>query len=91
FHSMTVRYGFMEHPNIPRVLERQQGEGVMTFNIMDTSFFVGRLTIMPTGRLGWRRIKMNVFKFMHRNALSATEFFRIPAGRVVELGGQLEV
>ncbi len=91
FHSMTVRFGFMEHPNIPRVLERQQGEGVMTFNIMDTSFFVGRLTIMPTGRFGWRRIKMNVFKFMHRNALSATEFFRIPAGRVVELGGQLEV
>ncbi len=91
FHAMTMRYGFMEHPNIPRALERQQGEGVMTFNMMDTSFFVGRLTIMPTGRFGWRRIKMNLFKFMHRNALSATEFFRIPPGRVVELGGQLEV
>ncbi len=91
FHAMTVRYGFMEQPNIPRVLESQQGEGVMTFNMMDTSFFVGRLTIVPRGRFGWRRIKMNVFKFMHRNALSATEFFRIPAGRVVELGGQLEV
>jgi KUP system potassium uptake protein len=91
FHSICARYGFMEQPNIPLALSEEKGECSMTFNMMDTSFFVGRLSIAPTGPWRWWRIKMNAFKLMHRNALPATEFFRIPPGRVVELGGQLEV
>jgi KUP system potassium uptake protein len=63
----------------------------LSFNMMETSFFVGRLTIIPSGRSKWRQLKLSVFEFLHRNALSATEFFQIPAGRVVELGGQVEI
>jgi len=59
--------------------------------MMDTSFFVGRLTILPTSRSRWRRFEAMVFEAMHRNALPATEFFRIPPDRVIELGGQIEM
>jgi KUP system potassium uptake protein len=59
--------------------------------MMDTSFFVGRLTIVPVSRSRWKRIRIAVFETMHRNAQPATEFFRIPSTRVVELGGQLEI
>jgi len=59
--------------------------------LTDTSFFVGRTNVMPTGSSHWHRFKIHVFKVLYRNALPATEFFRIPAGRVVELGNQIEV
>jgi KUP system potassium uptake protein len=91
FHAMTVRYGFMEDPNIPRALMLESAGCPLSFNMMKTSFFVGRLTIIPSGRSKWWRFKLTIFQFMHRNALSATEFFQIPPGRVVEFGGQVEV
>ncbi len=90
FYSIVVHYGFMQHPNIPRALERCAAQD-LHFNMMDTSFFVGRVTIVQdkASRLGSFRVK--VFEFMHRNAMPATEFFRIPVNRVIELGGQVEI
>lgn len=58
---------------------------------METSYFLGRETIVASRRTdlpGWQE---RLFAFMHSNASSAAEFFRIPAGRVVELGTQVEV
>jgi KUP system potassium uptake protein len=88
FHAITAHYGFMEQPHIPRLLERCSLHG-LRFNMMDTSFFVGRVKIVPRrgSRFGSLRIKL--FDLMHRNALPATEFFRIPPDRVIELGGQV--
>jgi len=91
FHALRLRYGFMEQPDIPRALMLESVNCLMSFNMQDTSFFVGRLTVMPASRARWRRVVATVFEFLHRNALPATEFFRIPAGRVVELGGQVEI
>ncbi len=91
FYAMTLRYGFMGYPNIPRALTIESVGCPLRFDMMDTSFFVGRLSILPATRSKWRRFKMSVFEFMHRNALPATEFFQIPPGRVVELGSQVEV
>jgi len=90
FHSVVVHYGFMEHPNVPRALDRCASRD-LPFDMMDTSFFVGRVTIVPDrqSRLGGIRCKL--FEVMHRNALAATEFFRIPPNRVIELGGQVEI
>ena len=90
FHSVKVRYGFMEQPNIPRALEACSTYQ-LDFAMMETSFFVGRVTIVAgkSSRLG--AFKRQVFETMHRNALPATEFFRIPPGRVIELGGQVEM
>jgi KUP system potassium uptake protein len=90
FHSIVLHYGFMEHPNVPRVLTLYDLPD-MRFNMMDTSFFVGRVTIVAdkASKLGTIRVKL--FEAMHRNALPATEFFRIPPDRVIELGGQVAI
>jgi KUP system potassium uptake protein len=70
---------------VDEVIERLQ------FNMLDTSFFVGRLIAVPASRSPLFRIRNRVFEAMHRNALAANEYFRIPPGRVVELGGQIEI
>jgi KUP system potassium uptake protein len=90
FYSVVARYGFMEQPNIPRALEDCSASD-LHFSMMETSFFVGRVTIVAEGGSRLRVLRCNVFEFMHRNALPATEFFRIPPGRVIELGGQVEI
>ncbi len=90
FHAITAHYGFMEQPNIPRLLERC-GRDDLRFNMMDTSFFVGRVKIVPRRGSRFGAIRVHLFEMMHRNALPATEFFRIPPGRVIELGGQVAI
>ena len=89
FYSVVAYYGFMQNPNV-RVLERCSSQGLQ-FNMMETSFFVGRVTIVPGGKSRLGAIRCKLFEAMHRNALAATEFFRIPPNRVVELGSQVEV
>jgi KUP system potassium uptake protein len=90
FHAITVRYGFMDQPDVPRTLAQLR---VMQFrfNLLETSFFVGREKVV-IGRHSpfwdWRK---RLFILMHRLMLSATEYFRIPSNRVVELGGQVEI
>jgi KUP system potassium uptake protein len=88
FYSIRVRYGFMEQPNMPKVLEDCRAHAII-FNMMDTSFFVGRVDIVAGRHSRLSGFRRKVFDFMHRNALPATEFFRIPPGRVIELGGQV--
>jgi KUP system potassium uptake protein len=90
FHAIVAHYGFMQSPNIPRLLARCSSHG-LNFDMMDTSFFVGRVTIMPEKKSRLGSIRCKLFEAMHRNALPATEFFRIPPNRVIELGGQVEI
>jgi KUP system potassium uptake protein len=90
FHAVVARYGFMEQPDIPRLLEAC-GARKLGFDLMDTSFFVGRMTIVPARASRFGRIRTKLFEAMHRNALAATEFFHIPPNRVVELGGQIGI
>jgi len=87
---VVAYYGFMQNPNVPRVLERCSSQGLQ-FNMMDTSFFVGRVSIVPERSSRFRTIRCKLFEAMHRNALDATEFFRIPPNRVIELGGQVAI
>ena len=58
---------------------------------MDTSFFIGRDKIVPGERASWMGLFKQLFIFLSRCSLGATEFFHIPVGRVVELGGQVEI
>jgi KUP system potassium uptake protein len=90
FHSVVAYYGFMQNPNVPRALARCSTQG-LDFDMMATSFFLGRVTIVPERKSRLGVIRSKVFEAMHRNALPATEFFRIPPNRVVELGGQVEM
>ena len=90
FYSIVARYGFMEQPNVPRALEDCAAQQ-LHFTMMDTSFFVGRVTIVAGKQSRISAIRRRLFETMHRNALAATEFFRIPPNRVIELGGQVEI
>jgi KUP system potassium uptake protein len=90
FHQVVVHYGFMERPDVPRALElcRQFG---LSFDLMQTTFFLGRETLIPASRSELRRWQAALFIGMQTTALSATRFFRIPANRVVEMGTQVEI
>jgi KUP system potassium uptake protein len=90
FHAITVQYGFLDQPNIPRALAQCRLQQ-FHFNLMETSFFVGREKIIPARRGGLARWRKRLFVLMSNNMLDATEFFRIPPNRVVELGGQVEL
>jgi KUP system potassium uptake protein len=90
FHAINVQYGFLDQPNIPRALAQCRLQQ-FHFNLMETSFFVGREKIIPARRGGFARWRKRLFVLMSNNMLDATEFFRIPPNRVVELGGQVEL
>ena len=89
FFRVLVTYGFMETPNIPQVMTFLAGHGVHA-RPMETSYYLGRERLLPTGTSGMQRWRKHIFVFMSRNARSATEFFNIPPNRVVELGTQIE-
>jgi KUP system potassium uptake protein len=88
-HRVVLRYGFMQSPNIPRDLEEltasEAGHG-LGYEPMRASFFLGRETIVPATVPKLPIWRLWLFLVMARNAVSATEFFRIPSDRVVELG-----
>ena len=93
-HRIVLRYGFMESPNIPRALEQiavDDGPAGVVYDPMQASFFLGRdvlVRAMVPKLPAWR---LFLFLFMARNAAPATEFFRIPSDRVVELGVRVAI
>jgi len=90
FVRVIARYGFMENPSIPDILKRCREKGLQ-FQLMSTSFFLGRETLIPSKKPGMAIWREALFAWMSRNARSATAFFRIPPNRVVELGTQVEL
>jgi KUP system potassium uptake protein len=90
FRRVTLRYGFMESPNVPKTLAQCKRLG-LKFDIMSTSFFLGRRTVVPDVRSGMPLWQDELFIFLMRNAASPIDFFKIPPGRVVELGAQVTV
>ncbi len=90
FYRITVRYGFVQEPDIPKVLRLCKAFG-LEFDMMDTSFFLGRETLIPAVHPEMAEWRERLFVVMSRNAVSATDFFRIPPGRVVELGTQVQL
>jgi KUP system potassium uptake protein len=90
FHTVMIRYGFLEEPDIPRVLALCRVGG-FRFNLMDTSFFVGREKIVSKRGSALSLPFKHLFIFLSNLALDATEFFRIPTNRIIELGGQTEI
>lgn len=91
FHRVRVRYGFKDDPDVPYAMELCAAQGLQ-FEMMQTSFFLGRETIVPQAKVSglalWRQV---LFTWMFRNADTATAFFKIPTNRVVELGTQVEL
>ncbi|MGV9008216.1 potassium transporter Kup [Brevundimonas sp.] len=90
FKKLTISYGFMEQPNVPRALGLCRKQG-LKFDIMSTSFFLGRRSVIATATRGMPLWQDKLFIFLTRNAANPTDFFHIPPGRVVELGAQVSV
>ena len=90
FFRVTLTYGFMEEPDVPRDLARARflGENVDSQSV---SYFLGRETLLATALPGMHIWRESLFAFMARNAQPATLYFRLPADRVVEIGAHVEL
>mgnify|MGYP001003823289 CR=1 FL=1 len=86
--QVRVFYGFMEQPNLPDALTGCAPYGLV-FDAMDTSFFLGRETLIPHLNSGIGRWRGKLFVWMFRNGGSSAAFFGLPVNRVVELGSQV--
>ena len=90
FKQITLHYGYMESPRIPNALAVMRKAG-LKFDIMTTSFFVGRRTLKASATSGMPQWQDKLFIAMTKQAASAPDFFQIPSDRVVELGAQMKV
>ena len=90
FYRLVIHYGFMDEVDVPAAL-RAAGNCGAKFDMMKTSFFLSRQTLLTADRPGMARWREKLFAWMLRNAQSAMEFFKLPTNRVIELGSQVEI
>jgi KUP system potassium uptake protein len=90
FKRVTVKYGFMETPNIPKAMAACRKQG-LEFEVLSTSFFLGRRTVVANLRSGLGRWQDRLFMLLAKNAANPTDFYQIPPGRVLEMGTQVSV
>ena len=89
-YQITLRYGFMEEPDVPRGLELAARHAVRV-EPMETTYFLGRTTIAPAKRqtfFTWRR---ELFRVMQRNSPAAAEYYKLAPDRVIELGTRVTI
>jgi KUP system potassium uptake protein len=90
FYTVDAYYGFAQEPDVPTLLEASGRLG-LEFDMMDTSFFVSRETLIPTVSPGMALWRERLFVALSKMAVKATDFFHVPTNRVVELGTQVEL
>lgn len=90
FYWVVGHYGFMQHPDVPDLLERVRSHG-LEVSLEATTFFLGRETLVSTPRPGMARWREKLFAFLSRNAQRPAAFFRIPPEQVFEVGVQVEL
>ena len=90
FYRVVARVGFMQQPNVPKILGRCERQG-LTVNSADTTYYLGRQTLLTTGKSRIARWRKMLFSFLAHNSRPPTTFFQLPPNRVVELGLQIEL
>lgn len=90
FYRLSIRYGFMEVPDIPLALEACAAKG-LKFDMMTTSFFISRAMIVSSPHPGMVKWRERLFLIMSKNAMNAADFFKIPVNRVIEMGTRIEI
>jgi KUP system potassium uptake protein len=90
FYRTTLRFGFMEEPDVPRGLAALDRFGVH-LQPLATTYFLGRETLIASRRPGMSKVGKRIFSILSRNARTASSFFHLPPNRVVELGTQIEL
>ena len=89
-YRLRLIYGFMEEPHVPEALAALKEKG-LEFRPLETTYFLGRETLIPSSKPGMAIWREHLFAMMNRNARTATSFFCLPPNRVVELGAQVEL
>ncbi len=87
---LTLRFGFMETPNVSRALAQARRAG-LKFDVMTTTFFLGRRRLVVIGPLGFGRMLDRIFAFLSRLAADPSEYYHLPRNRVVELGERMAI
>lgn len=90
FYRVRGHYGFIEEPDIPRLLAGAAESGLVVAPER-TSYFLGRERVLATSRPGMALWREHLFAVLSRNAVGATSYFQLPPNRVVELGAQIEL
>ncbi|HUS33206.1 MAG TPA: KUP/HAK/KT family potassium transporter [Kofleriaceae bacterium] len=90
FYRVLANVGFIQQADVPKILARCAVHGLHV-NAMDTTYYLGRQTLLTTGKAPVARWRKGVFAFLARNARTPTAFFNLPPNRVVELGLQIEL
>ena len=90
FYQVRARFGFMQTPSVRDIFDRCAEAG-LSINEADTSFYLGRETLLTTGKSGLAPWRKKLFAILSRNARTATAFFGLPPNRVVEMGTQIEL
>ena len=90
FYRATIRFGFMDEPDIPRALAQANTPG-LKFDMMEVSIFLSRENLVPSRIPGMALWREQLFAWMSRSAATPMEFFKLPVNRVVELGAQVEI
>ncbi len=90
FYRLIAHYGFMESPNVPRILHLAKAKG-LDVDPNQASYFLGREHLIATEKPGMALWREKLFVLMSRNAQGATAYFHLPPNRVVELGAQIEL
>jgi KUP system potassium uptake protein len=88
--QINIHYGFKDEPDIPKVLALCEKDG-LTFEMLDTSFFIARQTVISTPGAGMAPWREHLYVAMSRNARGAADYYQIPTNRVIELGTQVEI
>ncbi len=88
---VVARAGFMQTPDVPALITRCAKDGAITAKPMTTTYFLGRQTLLVTGKSKMAKWRKTLFAFLARNSRSPTAFFNLPPNRVVELGLQIEI
>ncbi|MFL9927573.1 potassium transporter Kup [Herbaspirillum lusitanum] len=90
-HLLRASFGFKETPEVHRVMALAESQFGHHFDLMDTSFFLARDTVVPSKLLGMSLWRERLFAWMYQNGAKPSDFFNIPANRVVELGTKVEI
>lgn len=90
FFRLRVSYGYKETPDMTEIFTQAKAQGIL-FDLMDTSFFLSRESIAHTQYKHMSRWRVHLFMFLNKNSARSSDFFHVPANRVVELGLQVEI
>jgi KUP system potassium uptake protein len=87
FYRVAAKVGFMQTPDVPKIL----GMSGLSMEPMTTTYYLGRQTLLTSGKIRIAKWRKLLFSFLSRNARPPTAFFNLPPNRVVELGLQIEL